>query len=112
MGWFGNRLMRGAANRALQRLAAEYGPGPGPGTLAIALGHACYPTATYGDNSDLDDMVTQLKQFATRPCNAQSACKYVEQWLDFGTLTTSDVFQRVWSLDPDTFLVQFFDSME
>lgn len=68
MGWFGNRMMRGTANRAVKRLEAEFGPGPNAGILAIALGHACYPTTTYGDNGIQDEVVTRLKKFATKPC--------------------------------------------
>ena len=63
MGWLGNRLMRGASNRSAQRLTTEFGPGVGTGILALALGHACYPEATYGDNGDQDEIVAGLRSF-------------------------------------------------
>lgn len=104
-----NRMMRGACNRSLERLAAEFGHGPATGTLAIALGHACYPHAKYGDNGFSDMVVGQLKEFSAKPCDARTACGHVEQWLDIGVLSTTGVFQRVWGLDPEQFLERFFE---
>lgn len=108
MGWFNNRLMRGASNRAYRRLAAEFGVSPTTGVLALALGHACYPTAIYGDKGLQEYIVQQLKQFALRPCDAQTARKHVEDWLDKGMLSTESVFLNVWGMDPLQFLLRFF----
>ncbi len=69
MGWINNRVMRGAKNRAAQRLTAEFGAGPASGTLALAIGHACYPTATYGDKGLHDQIVNRLKKLSIRPCD-------------------------------------------
>lgn len=112
MGWFENRMMRGATNRAGERLAAEFGMGPATGVLAIALGHACYPDAKYGDNGAQDEIVAVLKRFHVKPSDAGTSCKNIELWLDRNAISTVDVFQRTWGLDPDTFLQQFFEFMD
>ena len=108
MGWLSNRMMRGASNRVMQRLASEYGPGPASGTLALALGYACYPTATYGDKAEHDAIIKQIAASDLTPCDAKSACSAVEQWLDHGTLTTDAVFTRIWSMGPGEFLSALF----
>lgn len=110
MGWISNRLMRGASNRANQRLAAEFGVGSATATLALAMGHACYPTAIYGDKGLQDEIVQRLKQFAPRPCDSHTACQHVEAWLDKGMLSTPIAFRNVWGMDPDRFLERFFET--
>lgn len=104
MGWFGNRLMRGASNRAVDRLVMEIGHGPGTAMLALALGYACYPSASYGDNGPQDEIVALIRTLPLRPCDASTACRLVEQWLDHGTLSTAQVFQCVWNVTPDALL--------
>jgi hypothetical protein len=112
MGWFNNRVMRGASNRSNQRLAAEFGVGPATAVLALAMGHACYPTAVYGDNALQDDIVQRLKRFSPRPCDSKRACELVEAWLDKGTLSTTAVSTSVWGLDPNEFLERFFEQFQ
>lgn len=110
MGVFSNRLMRGACNRSYQRLAAEFGAGPASMLLAVALGHACYPKAFYGDKAFQDEIVHWLNRRFMPCCNAQTACGHVEQWLDVGTLSTESVFRRVWGLGPNEFIEGFMES--
>jgi hypothetical protein len=110
MGWLKNRLMRGASNRAHQRLAYEFGAGPGTGTLALAMGYACYPKANYGDRGFHDAIIQQLRQFPSRPCDANSARSHLEAWLDRGVVSTTDVFTHIWGMEPQGFLAKFFDS--
>jgi len=112
MGWLNNRVMRGASNRANQRLAGEFGPGPATATLALAIGHACYPTAVYGDNGLQDEIVKRLKRFSTRPCDPKTACEHFMAWIDRGEISTESVFLRIWALTPDDFLQRFFESVE
>lgn len=112
MGWFGNRMMRGACNRSNARLAQEFGPNPIAATLALALGHACYPADTYGDKALQDQIIDKLKQFEPRPCGAKDACRHVEDWLDKGTISTDAVFRNVWGLAPQEFLDRFFATLE
>jgi glucan phosphorylase len=112
MGFFGNRMLRGASNRSNQRLASEFGSGVATAALALAMGHACYPTATYGDNAMQDEFVQKLKQFTPRPCDAKTACQHVESWLDKGTLSTANAFLKVWGLGPDEFVAKFLESLD
>jgi hypothetical protein len=107
MGWLANRALCGACNRSSRRLATEFGVGAKSGTLAIALGHACYPTAIYGDKALHDQIIEKLKQFEPRPCSAADACRHVENWLDKGIISTEDVFRNVWGLDPQEFIARF-----
>lgn len=110
MAWFKNRLMRGATNRSFERLAREHGPGFATGILALAMGYACYPDATYGDNGVQDEIVSDLKRFTPRPCNASSACGYVESWLDKGELSTVMAFIRVWGMNQEELLMEFMEA--
>lgn len=112
MGWINNRLLRGASNRAFGRLAAEYGPGPATGALAVAIGHACYPDAKYGDAGFQDAIIAQLKSFTPRPCDAKQACQHTESWLDRSTFSTVAVFEKIWGMAPDQFLEKFFAGFE
>lgn len=110
MGWFKNRLMRGATNRSFERLAREHGPGIATGILALGMGYACYPDATYGDNGVQDEIVSNWKRFTPRPCNASAACGYVEAWLDRGELSTVMAFIRVWGMNQDELLMEFMQA--
>jgi hypothetical protein len=109
-GFMNNQMLRGATNRSFERLAMDFGPGPATGMLALALGHACYPTATYGDNAIQDDIIQRLKQYTPRPCDAALACQHVEAWLDKGELSTQSVFLMVWGLPPDDFLGKLLET--
>ena len=102
--------MRGASNRANQLLESEFGNGIATTTLALALGHACYPIAIYGDNGIHDEIVKRLKNISPRPCAEHMACQYVEAWLDKGTLSTLRVFYCVWGMDPYQFLQRAFEA--
>ena len=106
MGWLDNRLMRGATNRSFNRLAAEFSAGPVMGVLALAMGHACYPKATYGDEGPQDEVVKQLKQYHPRPCDANTASDVVDAW-ERRTISTADAFQKVWGVNHDEFLARF-----
>lgn len=112
MGWIKNQMMRGVTNRGSQRLAAEFGAGPATGVLALSLAHACYPDAKYGDNGPNDAIIQQIKRGPMVPCNAQEACKAVEQWIDHRSITTNQVFQLIWSKTSDDFLQTLFQSMD
>lgn len=110
MGWFNNRLMRGATNRAYDRLALEYGTGPASGILALAMGHACYPNATYGDNGPQDEIVKNLKIFELSP--QKNAYDYVESWMDKNELSTQAAFIAVWGVNQDQFLERFIEGLD
>lgn len=112
MGWLKNRMMRGAANRAYRRLADEFGVGPATGVLALAIGHACYPDATYGDGGINDEIIRKLRLMAPGPCATTIACRHAEAYLDLGTLSTAEVFRNVWSRTPEEFLHCFFAGFE
>jgi hypothetical protein len=104
-GWFMNTMMTGLmTTRAHSRLAREFGPGRVSETLAVALGHACYPTASPGDRGFKDAITTVLKRVSPGPCQSASACKFVESWLDLGQISTEQVFQQVWSTSPAALL--------
>lgn len=113
MGWFGDRVMRGASNRSYQRLAEETGLyGPMVGSLALALGHACYPDAMYGDKGVQDQIVQQLKQLKPGPCDPAMARQHVESWLEKGEISTNTVFMLVWGAGPQQFLERLLEAVE
>lgn len=112
MRWLSNRRMRDASNRSLPRLIGEFGTSPATAILALAMGHACYPTAAYGDDGMQDEIVHQLKQFSRRPCEAKTARQFVKAWLDMGTLSTAAAFSGIWGLEPAPFLDKFFEQFD
>ncbi len=114
MGWFGiifgtQGLLRGASNRSYEKLACQFGPGIGTGILASALAHACYPSATNGDNGIADKIIKHLKQLSPGPCDSKMACQHVMRWLDKDELSTQQVFVLVWGIGPNEFAKRFME---
>ena len=112
MGWINNRMLRVAANRSHQRIARNVDGSPATAALALAMGHACYPNAMYGDHALQEEILIHLKHLSPRSCNAKLACKHVEAWLDSDTLSTSAAFNSVWGMSPDVLLDTLLNSFE
>jgi hypothetical protein len=110
--WSTDRMFRGATNLAFDRLARDLGFGPPTEILALALAHACYPQAKYGDNGIRDEVVQRLKEFEPRPCDKNIAIMNFSEWEAMGRLSTADVFRNVWGMPADQFFVQFLSMFE
>ena len=104
-------MMRGATNRAGQRLAAEYGLGPGTGILAWRSATPVTQTHKMATTVIKTKLWLSLRRFQVKPSDAGTSCKNVELWLDRNAISTVNVFQRVWGLSPDSFLQQFVEFM-
>jgi hypothetical protein len=78
----------------------------------MALSHACYPTAVFGDDGVCDGILQQLNQFTPRPCNVQSALQHVDAWLDDDTVSIDTVFHNVWGMDLLQFIEQLCDQLD
>lgn len=103
MSWFANRKLRSVTDRAVERFKRELDDDAKSKTLALAIGIACHPTASYGDGGRMDDMLRTIRRVATTPCDPGTAITLLKQW-ESGSLTGSEVIERVWGMEINDFI--------
>ena len=113
---FERTKLRGITHRSLQefgnalagRSEIEQRAGMMQGAMvSVALGHACYPTASYGD--ERDDLLDAVKQSDFTPSDPKRSCELVELWLDRHEVSMAAAFEEIWSTDYMTFLNSVFN---
>tara|TARA_R110002049_G_scaffold285698_4_gene467172 strand:- start:375965 stop:376306 length:342 start_codon:yes stop_codon:yes gene_type:complete len=105
MAWLSNRKFKALTDRAEKRFAAELEDEAKSKTLALALGHACYRSGTYGDRGTMDSMLQTIRSVATTPCDPSTALMLVKQW-ESGTLDANEIIGRVWGMEIDPFVAR------
>lgn len=113
---FERTKLKGVTHRSLVKIESslagrselEQRIGMMQGSMAsIAMGHACYPSASYGD--ERDDLLNVIKQSEYQPIEARLSSKCVESWLDRDELSMPEAFEKIWGVDYMAFLNAVFN---
>lgn len=99
--WIKNRAMQGTSQQCEDRLLESNGYGPVTHALALAIGHACYPSGCpegfFGHGSFNEDVMKALRSLPP-PCESSLACHYCESWLTRREISTDQAFMAIWGV--------------
>ena len=102
--WVGSGKFRTTTDRAVKRFVEESYDDAIAKTLALAVAHACYPSACYGDGGNMDAMLKKIGGLASTPCDPKTALMFTGQW-EKRSIASDELFERVWGFTIDAFIV-------
>lgn len=109
MKWLAKRSLRAIARRSSERLEAEFGGTSAAEMLGLAAAFACRPEGGSDKDGAIRRLLFQTRERGVSPCPAPEANRQLEAWLDYGLISTTEFFQRVWSLPPADLLELLFE---
>ena len=107
--WLDNRRMRNLTSRVAIRLEKEFNEEEIANTLALAIGHACYPDAVFGDRGAMDKMLRQIRAMTSTPCDSSTATQKLTDW-ENQEIKTQQLFEQVWGMTTQDFIVRIVES--